>query len=220
MGYMTLDDYRTDVQSALGDRGFGNERLDRWINFGYLDLAGSVDFEVLDDSEVVATVAATQTIDAPDNAMIVKLVRDTTSDNLLGWNPKAELFRKSMVTQGVPLNWTRHKDLIYLSPIPDAEYSLLVIFKTPPDRLAVSTAVSVFPDIWDPAIFQLSVHHALLAIGDEQRSASWLSRAVTYIQTRMTEADLHADASGLGASLPPSGQNLQKRLQGLQGQGG
>jgi len=219
MGYMTLDDYRTDVQSALGDRGFGNEKLDRWINYGYHDLAGSVDFEVLDDDETPATVAGTQTIDAPDNSMIVKLVRDTTSDNLLGWIPKAELFRRSTVTQGPPTSWTRHKDLIYLSPVPDAIYTLFVIFKTPPARFTVSTAVSVFPDIWDPAIFFLSVHHGLLAVGDEQRSAAWLSRAVTYIQTRMTEVDLHAEASGLGASLPSKGAALQSRLQGLQGGG-
>jgi hypothetical protein len=220
MGYMTLDDFRTDVQSALGDRGFDNPRLDRWINYGYHDLAGSVDFEVLDDDETTATVDATQTIASPANSMVVKLIRNNTSDNLLGWVPKAELMRRSVTITSEPKNWTRHKDLIYLSPVPDGVYSLFVVFKTPPARFTTAVDVSVFPDIWDPAIFQLSVHHALLALGDEQRSVAWLSRAITYIQTRITEADLHAEASGLGASLPPSGANLQKRLASMQGQGG
>lgn len=214
---MSLDDYRTDLQSALGDRGLQNDRLDRWINFAYLDLAGSVDFEVLEEDETVATVASTQTIDAPDNAMVVKLIRDTTNDNLLGWVPKGELFRRSASVEGRPTNWTRHGSLIYLHPIPDDAFDLFVVFKTSPTLFASEADVSVLPDIWDPAIFLLSVHHGLQALGDEQRSAAWFSRAVSYIQSRMTEQDLHANASGLGASLPMTG--LMSRLAAQGGQG-
>jgi hypothetical protein len=205
MGFMTMDDFRTDLQSAMGDKGIDNTRLDRWINYAYLDLAGSVDFEVLDEDDTVATVAATQTIDAPDNTMIIKFIRNTTSDALLGWVPKGELFRRSSVITGPPTQWTRHGSVIYLHPVPDAVYSLFIISKIPPDLMTSGTDVTVFPDTWDAAIFFLSVHYGLLAIGEEQRSAAWMSRAVSYIQSRMTEKDLHAKAAGLGASLPGDG---------------
>ena len=219
MGYMTLDDFRTDLQSALGDRGFENPRLDRWINHGYLDLAGSVDFEVLNTDASIDTVAATQTIDTPSGAMIVQLVRDQDNDNLLGWVPKVEFFRRSASVSGKPTHWTRHGDLIYLYPIPDDAYEMWVPYKAAPELLAATLDVSVLPDIWDLAIFYLSAHHALVALGDEQRAASWFSRAVLYIQSRMTETDLHATAAGLGASLPGGGMEaLRQRLQAFQSQ--
>jgi len=83
MGILTLANYRTEVQSALGDRGIGNTRLDQWINFGYLDLAGSVDFAVLDSNSSVNTINATQTIAVASDAAVIKFIKDTTSDNLL-----------------------------------------------------------------------------------------------------------------------------------------
>ena len=43
MGLMTLADFQTDLQSALGDKGLANAKLNRWINAGYYDLAGAVE---------------------------------------------------------------------------------------------------------------------------------------------------------------------------------
>lgn len=217
MGLLTLSDYRTDLQTALGDKGIVDSRLDRWINAAYLDLAGSVNFEILDADATVPTVASTASVTAPADSLVIELVRDTTSDRLLAWIPKAEYFARSAATEGEPLNWTRHGDDIYLHPIPDAIYSLFIPYKKSPDILATDAATSIFPAIWDHAIFLLSVHHATLVLGDEQRAAAWLSRAIVYIQSRMTEDDLHSGAPGLGASLPNGLKGLTDRLQTLQG---
>ena len=220
MGYMTLANFRTDVDSALGSKGIDNTRLDRWINFGYHDLGGSVDFESLETNTSTNTVSSTQTIAVPSLAEIVKLVKDTTNDKLLGWIPKAELFRRAITPTATPTNWTRHGDLIYFTPVPNAIIAMFIVYKIAPTRLTSSGAVTVFADIWDPAVFLLSVHHGLLALGQEARSASWLGRAISYIGSRITEVDMHATASGLGTSLPSGLQALQQRLAGLQNQGG
>ena len=213
MGLLSLANYRTDLQSALGDRGIANSRLDRWVNFGYLDLAGAVPFEILSNDESVNTVGSVQTITAPTNTLIIQFIKDTTSDNLLGWVPKNELLRRSITPTGVPTVWSRHKGLIYLSPVPNGVFALLIGTTEPPAALSSTGDLSVFPDTWDPAIFMLSVHHALLALGEEQRSTAWLGRAITYIQSRLTEQDLQANAAGLGASLPNGGMSaLQARL--------
>lgn len=218
MGLLTLANFRTDVQGALGDRGISSSKLDRWINFGYLDLAGAVEFEVLTNDENVNTVDAIQFITAPTNTLIIQFLKDTTSDNLLEWVPKSELFRRAITPKGQPLFWTRHKGLIYLHPVPDKAYTLFISTLEPPAALSSVSDVSLFPDTWDPAIFMLSVHHALLAIGEETRSSAWLARAITYIQSRMTEQDMQTDAAGLGASIPNSGMvALQSRLQQAQG---
>ena len=75
----------------------------------------------------------------------------------------------------------------------------------------------MFSDIWDPAIFLLAVHQGLLALGEEQRSAAFLGRAISYIQSKITETDMHMEASGLGGSLPSGLQALQNRLEAAKG---
>ncbi len=217
MGLLTLANFRTDLQSALGDRGITDGRLDRWINFGYLDLAGAVEFEILANDESIATTGSTQTITAPTNTLIIQFIKDTTSDNLLGWIPKQEMFRRAITPTDTPLNWTRHKTLIYLHPVPDGIFNLMVATMEPPAALSSASGVSLFPDTWDPAIFMLSVHHALLALGEEQRSSAWLARGITYIQSRITEQDLQSAGAGLGASIPSGMGALQARLSQAQG---
>lgn len=209
MGFMTLDNFRTDLQSALGDRGIVNERLDRWINFGYLDICGSIDFEVLDEEDTTQSISTgANTANVPAGALIVKLVKDTTNDNLLGWIPKPEFHRLSASATGAPTKWTRHKNQIFVHPKPTATTAIRIIYKKPPTRLINATDVTVLPDVWDAAVFMLAVSYGMLALGEEQRAGVWLQRVVHYIQTRMTEERMHSGESGLGLSLPVVGQSM------------
>jgi len=124
--------------------------------------------------------------------------------------------RREITPTAAPLNWTREGNLIYLHPVPNGVYALSQFIKTPPTILSSSSATSVFIATWDNAILTLAVHHALLALGEEQRATVWLSRAVSYIGSKITEADLHIGSAGLGASLSTGFQNLQARLAAAQ----
>lgn len=217
MGLMTLADFREDMESALGNPGLTDVRKDRWINFGYVDLTGAVEFEILANDEDIPTVSAQNYITAPTNTLVIQMVRDTTNDNLLGWIPKTEYFRRLQATSGAPTHWTRHRDDIQLHPVPDGVYSLKVFTIEPPAALSSSSSVTVLPDTWDPAVYQLAMHHALLARGEEQRSAAWLARAINYIGSRITERDYRNDLRGLETSIPRGMEALQARLEGLQG---
>lgn len=217
MGQLTLADFREDLQSALGDFNYSTGQLDRWINFGYLDLTGAVDFDILKNDESVNTVTDTVTITAPTNKLHIRLIHDTTSGNLLGWLPLEELMRRPQTTAtgNVATHWTRHAGDIYLNPIPGtATKALWIVTTEPPAVLATSTAVTVLPDTWDPAVFQLAGHHAFMTLGQEQRSAAWLTRAVTYIQSRVTERAYQTDTQGMGADLPYGITALMNRIQG------
>jgi hypothetical protein len=219
MGFMTLDDFRTDLQSALGDRGLGNPKLDRWVNFAYLDLAGAISFESLEDDITRSTVAANRAVAAPGNTLAIKVVRDTTNDRLLSWIPKPEYFRRSASASGQPTHWTRHGEEILLHPIPDDVFSLDIFYQTMPDRLTSPADTTILPDTWDVAIHLLSVYHGLQATGEEQRASAWWARAVNYIQTRLSEDLLQATSSGLGLSLPPIRQLDIRPFVGQLGQG-
>ena len=220
MGLMTLDDFQEDLQSALGDRGITDGRLNRWINAGYYDLCGAVEFEVLTNSEKYDCTSSQSFVIAPANTLVIKLIRDMDNDLLLGWVPLVEYWRRSQGVTDEPTVWTRQEENVYLYPVPDGTYQLMFITIEPPAVLTGSDK-TVLPEIWDQAVFLLAGHFALLALGEEQRAIVWLGRAVTYIQSRMTEQDLQVDAGGLGASLPATGMAaLQRRLSGMGGGGG
>jgi hypothetical protein len=154
---------------------------------------------------------------APTNTLAIVTVWDSTNDNLLAWLPKSEYYRRLQTSTGKPTHWTRHKDNILLHPVPDGAYTLTVFTIEPPAPLSSSGDTTVLPSMWDVAIFQLSVHHALLSRGEEQRAAAWLARAINYIGSRITEQDFHASIRGIESSIPQGMEALRARLEGSQG---
>lgn len=201
MGYMTLTDFRTDVQSALGNRGIGNGQLDRWTNFGYLDLCGAVQHpELTEEDTSQSTANGTNFVNVPTGALVVTLVRNTTDDSKLDWIPLTEYWRRAQ-SAGIAVAWTRQKSKILLNPVPNSIKALQILYIDTPTRLSAVSDTSVLTDTWDSAIFMLAVHHGLLALGEEGRAMVWFQRAVNYIQSRMVEGGLVPTMSGLGLTL-------------------
>jgi len=190
MGLLTLVDFRDELDITFGERGIEEPTLNRWIHFAYLDLCSSVDFEILDEEDSFSTVSGTRAYNDPaDEYMLIKHIRDTTSDFGLSWIPKEDFFRLTAADTGQPKRWTLHKDKIYFYPKPDAAYALKVIYKKVPDVLDEAD-VTVLPPQWDQAISMFAVHYGYMAMGEENRGIAWYNRAVSYIQTRMTEGDM------------------------------
>lgn len=215
MGYMTLADFTSDVVSALGANYNNSLRLARWVNAGYLDLLTSLDFEETNEEVEITTDVATQTIDVPTGALLVESIRNETSDINLGWIPKTEMLRRSVDSIGVPTHWCRFGDVVRLHPLPDDAYILTMFYKASPDLLDVDTDTTMLPDMWDPVVSMLATHHAFLGLGQEARSAVWLGRAITYIQSRVTDGDFMDSKLGLASSVGLD--KLNQRLQSLGG---
>jgi hypothetical protein len=55
MGLMTLDDFMSDIQSVLGDTFNNPTMITRWVNYGYQDVATSVDHEETTEEEEIET---------------------------------------------------------------------------------------------------------------------------------------------------------------------
>jgi hypothetical protein len=203
MGFMTLENFRDDLESAMGDRGIGELRLARWVNFGYIDISGAIEFEMLETTSQFTTSNGNRSIPVPSNVMIVKGVRDRSNDRLLGWIQKNEYFRRSSLSTGQPTQWSRHGNEILLYPVPDGGYSIDVMYQTFPTLLINDSDTTILPNMWDVAVHQLSVYYGLQTVGEEQRASLWYNRAVNYIQSRMTE-DIHrATTAGLSLANPP-----------------
>lgn len=214
MGFMALSDFRTDVNTALGNRGLPNAQVDRWVNFGYLEVTSAVRFEVLDGTDTIATVMSQNYIVAPTEVQYIRLVRDTSNDYLLGWVPKNVYYMKLQATSDVPKVWTRDGLNILLHPVPDAAYNLDVVSKKTPTLLSGDGDVTVLSDAWDPVILALAIHYGLLTLNEEQRALVWLQRAVAYAASRLTEEDLEIETRGLENSLAPGTSFAAKLRQG------
>lgn len=198
MGYMDLADFRTEVQSSVGDRDFPDARLDRWINFGYLDLVGAIDFEEFTTSNAFSTVAGQTTYTIPADTRLIQIVKDVTNQKSLQFIDKTEFYRLNGTLQDLPLKWTRVGDQVLLHPIPSGVFSINTIYKRDAIRLTDPTDETMLPDTWDAAVTLLSVYHGLLAIGQEQRATQWFARAVNYIQSRVTQEEAFVRTPGLG----------------------
>lgn len=203
MGTMSLFDFRGDVQAALGERGFSDARLNRWINFGYLDLTGAVQFEELNKFSILATVIGQREYATPARVRLLQSVARDGGD-LLDFVDRTEFFRL-VLANGTAVRWTRIGTQILLHPTPDSVENLTQLFTEFPALLAADADVTVIPTTWDAAVFLLAVHHGFLAIGEDDRALAWLSRAVQYIRARVTDDELFVKETGLGLALglPP-----------------
>lgn len=215
MGFFTLEDFREELSSVLGQRGTGDRRLDRWINFGYLDLTGALDFDELNDLYELNVTASQNTYDVPAKTRMVKAVVNEDTDRLLDYVDPTEFFRLDRTKTAEPLRWTRYADNILLHPTPADSATFTVMRKVDPDRLEEYDDVTVLSDTWDAAIHMLSVYHGFLALAEnEARANAWMTRAIMYIQTRATQEEMFVKESGLGLSYA---MPLEKRLAAMSG---
>jgi hypothetical protein len=211
MGVMTLADFRSELNDVVGDRAVvAAARVNRWINFGYLDVTGAVEFAELEELPTVNTAIGTESYAVPADARAVLGVM--TPDKMLGWMPKHEWMRIRNSTTGAPIRWTRLGNQLKISPIPSSVMTLTLLIKKEAAALALDTDVTVLPDTWDLAIHYLSVSHAWYALKELASGTAWLNRAISYIQTRAIEEHRELIEPGLGATLTPSIQQMAEAV--------
>ena len=218
MGLLTLVDFRDEIDVTFGERSLDTPHYDRWINFAYLDICTAVDFDILDAELSFNTADGTRNYNAPTTPYIsIKHVRDTSSDYSLAWIPKEDFFRLTAADEGAPKRWTLHLDDIYLYPCPDGIYAVKAIYKQTPTILSEDGDVTVLQAGWDAAVTMLAVHYGYMALGEEQRAVVWYNRAISYIQSRMTEGGLQKGTPGLLPAFHAGGNYGAANAQGLQG---
>lgn len=198
MGLLTLPDFVDELELALGDvPGLSSGQTERWINFGYLELATGVDFEALDDDFTFPTVAAQQAYTGPSEPLAVKIVRNEDQDYNLDWTGKEDLLRRPTGTGGPPEVWTRHKEDILLWPVPLSVDSFRVVYKKTPAPLS-GTDATVLPAQWDLAVVMFAASYGYHSLAMADRAVAWFNRGVAYVNSRMTEQSIHEGTAGLG----------------------
>lgn len=205
MGFITLEEFREEIQNSTGNLGLENTRLTRYVNSAYFEVAGAVDFSELLEIQETAILANESTIPLSPNVSAVLSVAH--SDHLmpsyygpLGYRAAPEFLRNPQFPAGVPKIWTRIGTDIVFRPEADAIYPINIIHKSSPFALAVDTEKTVLPNTWDPAISLLAVHFAKMALG-QQDAVAFYNRAVQYMATRIVDEERLVVNTGLGKAI-------------------
>jgi hypothetical protein len=172
MGDRTYSDFKTDVLFELGNRNdtdISATWLGRVVNDAYIELAcsrelygakGRVYFPELEQGDTSQTVNTTDTntLTIPYNAMVIRHVRDDTSDYVLKRVSQTEMWKKwGNSGTGAPKYWYRDDTVIRIQPDADDTYSMRILFKARPDALSDNTDTTAIGSEWDEIILQLAV---------------------------------------------------------------
>ena len=204
-----LQDELVDASGAVGPgEGRGKTRLTRMINFGYIELASTVDFKDLFTFETISTVADDKDYTHATDMLSVRSVVDSTNttnilrisiENYLSLDP---------ATTGKPEKWARAGGLLYLWPVPDAIYSIVIGYNKEPTRLSADTDKTVLPGAYDQAVVLLAAKASALISGDADRAGMFLDAARLYIGSRIDDAAADFSARSQGVTIATSEEDL------------
>lgn len=218
MGQRTLKQFREILEFNLGNRGLDAPQLDLWINDGLLDLTSSVDFRNLENA-IELKFNSTSTATIPDHVVNIRFIQDASRRKLLDPLPEVEFLRRPLLDY--PTHWSRfgtdiRVNAIVRDDIGDDPDVIVAFVREEHPLLVDDEDKTKLPQAWDLAITYLSTHHGFLVLGEEELSAVWLSRAISYIQSRMTDEDMESSLSGTALINASGMRALMTRLQNLQ----
>jgi hypothetical protein len=194
MGFMTLANFKTELDSILGARGTVTARLTTWTNLGYFDAAGAVDFRETEATTSVNTAAADFDYAVPAGWIEMFGVYDSVAKFAPREVDIVEFNRQDRTLVGPPKLWARHAGLFYLHPTPNDTRALVLFGRAEPVALAADGDLTVLQRTWDAAVLMLAASYGFHHLNEEARAITWYNRAIQYMQSR---------ALGGKMNLPP-----------------
>jgi hypothetical protein len=211
MGMFTLTDFRDLLSTALGNRGIGNEKLDLWITLAYVEVMTSAGHAQLVQCAELNTVKNEPSYVLPPGILGIETILDHTNGRTLLRTGIDNLKNYSKDERGEPKLWARLGAGFELWPIPDAVYKIEAVYFKEAAKLVNGVDKSILPSTWDNAIYLLSVHYALSALGEDQaKTQEWFTRAIAYMRSRFTDDDYAAGSPSMPFTVARSFDDLTR----------
>lgn len=194
MGFMTLADFRDELAHVGGGAGLSRERLNRYVNAGYFEVAGAKPFRSLITTATLALVDQTGSYSLPTGVLGVITVRNTNTDHPRRFREVSlenfQLYDRSL--DGEPTHFAYDANNIYVHPMPDATYDadeLFVIYRREPTVLSGSADKTVLPAAFDMAISGFSKYYMLQNLGKNNEARNWFLRANSIMTSRIGDLE-------------------------------
>lgn len=159
-GYKTLLQLRTDLLSALGNRGDATPAmLNSWINDAYLLIASGIKFNESQGTYTFNTVVGQPFYKMPAAVQFTTGVSmaDPTNYPFDGGVPLNKIdeqtYRRLPLLQDVPESYFRWNGMIVIYPTPAAVKAIVVEYRIRPVPLVQDTDSPILPNEWGRGLF-------------------------------------------------------------------
>jgi len=185
VGFLTLGQIKLHVKNALGGRVQSTDpRLSEWVNLGYMEVIGAIDFPELEKVRSIQTSSGRIDYAILENDVEVKIVYDQLAKYGLRFVKSVEFFRQDLTMTGSPKMWTRVGNSVFITPSPSDSRSVLIVTEIDVGPLVDDEDKTKIHNTWDAAVMMFAVRFALLSLNEDARSALWYNNALNYVQSR------------------------------------
>lgn len=214
---MTLGEMRQELDLMLSSRpDVGITRLERWINWGYVNLAASIKFGFLKGSITLSLVADQPLYNLPTitHATIGAALSDTdlpTDGRPLSKSSLVK-YRTRPVRKRAPEEYFRGAgQVLIVWPTPKEVHSCIVDIRFLPKNLEASTDSSILGTQWDEIILLNARRKALAALMEWEAAALAKNDFVSEVRQLADPEHLEEEGQIVRSSVPRTRSQLLRR---------
>lgn len=226
MGFMTLRDFREEVNFSLGDKAqSSNIPLDRWVNRAYFEVVGrmAADLPDFQSVEVITTTACdpSYTVPAASGRRFLSIlsVADLTNKRRILYTAPRNFMLKDQDICATPEVYTRQAGSLLLWPAPRSPITLQVLGVLEPLPLSAPADTTTLPSALDHPVLLLAQRNAYLSLRMKDDATLNHQAAGQYLQTWQTEAQLSDGSPSVGVQIAESWEDLTEMRGDMMGEG-
>ena len=209
MGLRTLSEFRDGLNLALGEKRQGNERLDPWINDGQVELFAILDIAGRRICKQTTTIAAQERYALPSDIVAMLSLKDSTNKKRLLKTAIENFELLEDDRPGKPTHYARVDNVLHLYPKPNASFLIQLFYIKEPAVMALRTAVSELPSMYDRVIQMIALRNALIDLEQNERATFVFQAAQNKIRELPTEAWLESQNPSEGIQIATKLSDLQ-----------
>lgn len=208
MGLLTLERMEDRLQKILGNRGLTEPVLRDYVQLGYTEVVGHLEFESEKVCAHFLTTDGVSEYTLPENLLgVISVTRLGTTAERDRRLRRADLrnfaaMQRSTLTEvrrGAPEIWSRRRGAFLLWPTPDAEYRIDVYFYQEMPLLEEPTDTTIIPGSFDWSVICFAAYIGFAEHGEDATSDQWYQKGIIHMRSRKTDADYEQGTESLPA---------------------
>lgn len=217
----TLLTFRNELIAMVGNRtDVTPDRVDRWTNYGYVDLASSLDLDDLKGSLGFNLVVDSYRYLLPAEVMATRgknalSVIDTVTYSDLGGLPlrKVDLdaYRMRSELKEEPKEFFRERNLLVVWPTPKAIRAMALDFWIRPTKMTLDNHSPILPYEWHEAILLNARKKAFTALLEFDKALAAENDLVSLVRRKQDRDELEDSGRIVLSSVPRHRGQLQRR---------
>lgn len=214
----TLESFLDELEPELGNRDdVTPERLTKWLNWAYRNVAAMVDVKELDGSQTVELLADQPLYRIPVQVASAQVL-SYADETQINWEGREmgmidlDTYRKLPLVDPVrPTDWFRWRRMLVVYPTPDIAYTASLEFKVRPDDLVNPTDSPLLTPEFHEAILLSARHRAFRSLMVYAQAKEALNDFLTCIRPLQDNAAKERENMASGTFPARTASELYRR---------